>query len=244
MVTVCWVTSTVWWLVVARGTSPTLPAIAWAVVAGIAEGGYVLSLGRALRDAPLGLAYGVTRGGAMVIVWPVSIAFLGERPSALALGGAAALGCGLAIVSIASRGRSGARLGWSWVTAVFIAGYHLAYGRALASGIGAATAVTISIGIGVVAAHIGLPRGDRSRPLLGLVRQPLVLGIGGVLSAASFLVFLEGLARTGAGAALSLRNTSIVFTIVFSALMGERATARQWLGAIVVAGGAVLIGAS
>jgi drug/metabolite transporter (DMT)-like permease len=244
MVAVCWLVSSAWWVLVARDASPSLASIGWAVAAGVAEGGYVLSLGRALRDAPLGLAYGVSRGAAMVIVWPVSIAFLDERPSARALGGAVALGCGLVAVSATSSGRSNTRLRWSWITATFIAAYHLAYGRALAEGIRAPTAVMISVGIGVLVAHISLPHGDRLRPLRGLLRQPLLLGVGGVLSAASFLVFLEGLARTGAGAALSLRNTSIVFTIVVSALMGERASARQWVGVVVVAAGAVLIGSS
>ncbi len=99
-----------------------------------------------------------------------------------------------------------------------------------------------SIAIGVVVAHASLPRGRRTRAFRALAQQPVLLGIGGVLSAASFLIFLVGPRRTGAGVALSLRNTSIAFTIVLSALMGERATRRQWVGVAIVAGGAVLLG--
>ena len=235
--------SSAWALLVDRGTTPPRGALVWAVVAGLAEGGYVVSLGRALRDAPLGLAYAVSRGGAMVVVWPLSIALLGEHATPRALVGAVGLGVGLVMASVSNGvGRSRARLAWSWITAAFIAGYHLAYGRALASGIRAPTAVAVSIAIGVVVAHASLPRGHRSRAFRALVRQPVLLAIGGVLSAASFLIFLEGLRRTGAGAALSLRNTSIAFTIVLSALMGERATRRQWFGVAIVACGAVLLG--
>jgi uncharacterized membrane protein len=171
--------------------------------------------------------------------------FLGEHATPLALAGAAALGAGLVGASIGSTtGLAGARLTWSFATAAFIAAYHLAYGRALDAGIRSPTAVAVSITIGVAAAltHARLTRGGRLGALHALRRQPLLLGIGGVLSAASFLVFLEGLKRSGAGAALSLRNTSIAFTILFSVAMGERATKRQWIGIAVVAAGAVLLG--
>src|SRR5690349_12837604 len=85
MVLVCMVASVVWAVAVDRGALPPSRAVAWTVVAGVAEGGYVLSLGRALRDAPLGLAYAVARGGAMLFVWPFSILLLGERATATAL---------------------------------------------------------------------------------------------------------------------------------------------------------------
>lgn len=245
MVIVCMVVSIAWALAVDRGPLPPTAGLLWAVVAGVAEGAYVVSLGRALRDAPLGLAYAISRGGAMLLVWPISIVFLGERATPWALGGAAALGAGLVVASVGStRGLTGARLGWSFATAAFIAAYHLAYGRALEAGIRSPTAVAVSITIGVAAAltHARFTRGGRLGALHALRRQPLLLGIGGILSAASFLVFLEGLQRSGAGAALSLRNTSIAFTVLFSVALGERATRRQWLGIVVVAAGAVLLG--
>ncbi len=103
-------------------------------------------------------------------------------------------------------------------------------------------AVAISITIAVVVAHLTLPRARRFHALVALKEQPGLLIMGGVLAAASFLVFLEGLRRSGAGAALSLRNTSIAFTIVLSALLGERVRARQWFGVAMVAAGALFLG--
>lgn len=244
MVVVCAAASVAWALVHDRGALPPPRALAWTLAAGIAEGGYIVSLGRAFRDAPLGLAYAVSRGGAMLVVWPISIALLGEHATGWTLGGAATLGVGLGLSSVSGGADlSKARLGWSWITAGFIAGYHLAYGRALESGARASTAVAISIVIAVsVAIAQARLRGERTGALAALRAQPLLLGLGGVLSTASFLVFLSGLEKTGAGAALSLRNTSIAFTIVFSALLGERARARQWLGVVMIAGGALLLG--
>lgn len=243
MVVVCMLTSIAW--ATARGdlAPPPAGALFWTVFAGLAEGGYVVSLGRAIRDAPLGLAYAVSRGGAMLLVWPISIALLGERPSAFALLGAAALGVGLVVATVEDRkALSTASLRWSWITAAFIGAYHLAYGRALDAGIRPPSAVAISLTIGVGVAHASLAPGRRLAAIRALRAQPLLLVTGGILSAASFLVFLEGLGRSGAGAALSLRNTSIAFAIVLSALMGERATRRQWTGVAIIAAGALFIG--
>ncbi len=94
MVMVCMSASVAWALVVERGAVPPLRGLAWTGAAGLAEGAYVIALGRALRDAPVGIAYAVSRGGAMLLVWPVSVILLGERTTPTALAGALALGGG------------------------------------------------------------------------------------------------------------------------------------------------------
>jgi drug/metabolite transporter (DMT)-like permease len=43
----------------------------------------------------------------------------------------------------------------------------------------------------------------------------------------------------GAGAMATLRNTSIVFAVLLSRILGERPTPRQWLGAALVSAGAM-----
>jgi uncharacterized membrane protein len=63
-----------------------------------------------------------------------------------------------------------------------------------------------------------------------------------MLSAASFLAFLGALTHGGAGLVLTLRNTSVVFAQAMAWMIGERPGRRQVLGAILVAGGAVLLG--
>ena len=62
-----------------------------------------------------------------------------------------------------------------------------------------------------------------------------------MVCAGSFLLFLAGLAATGAGAALTLRNTSVVFAQAIALLMGERPPRRQLAGAALVVLGASLV---
>src|SRR5262245_29635647 len=54
--------------------------VVWtSAVAGVFEAGYMITLARALSRAPLGPVYTVSRGGALLLIWPISIAWLGER---------------------------------------------------------------------------------------------------------------------------------------------------------------------
>jgi drug/metabolite transporter (DMT)-like permease len=69
----------------------------------------------------------------------------------------------------------------------------------------------------------------------------LRLAGGGALATASFLLFLVGLERSGAGIALTLRNTSVVFAQLLAALIGERLPGRQLVGSALVVLGAALV---
>jgi drug/metabolite transporter (DMT)-like permease len=96
-----------------------------------------------------------------------------------------------------------------------------------------------------VAVPINLERlgAARRRRLVSLFRErPIPLVVAGILSCASFLVFLFGLAHAGAGAVLTLRNTSIFFAQLLALAIGERPTRIRFIGALVVAAGSVLIG--
>ena len=63
--------------------------------------------------------------------------------------------------------------------------------------------------------------------------------LAGVLCAASFLFYLQALTLAGAGVLATLRNTAIVFAVLFSRIIGERPGARQWTGAALITAGAV-----
>jgi drug/metabolite transporter (DMT)-like permease len=69
----------------------------------------------------------------------------------------------------------------------------------------------------------------------------MVMGAG-VLCAASFLLFLVALARGGAGAAVTLRNTSVLFALLLAWMMGERPGRWQVAGILGVAAGAMILG--
>ncbi|HEY3592804.1 MAG TPA: hypothetical protein VGL13_02980, partial [Polyangiaceae bacterium] len=200
-------------LVSAATTGLHLPlaSLGWAAAAGAAEGGYFVALAVALSRASYGVAYTVSRGGAMLLVWVASSLWLGERVDAWTLSGVGLLFAGLVLANNTSRvGSSSAdananaspakeRLGASYWAALFIAGYHLCYGRALALG---ATPAPLFAGALFVALPIVavVPRRDRVRAAWrALVARPWPIGSAGVLATASFIMFLAGLSRSGAG---------------------------------------------
>ena len=63
----------------------------------------------------------------------------------------------------------------------------------------------------------------------------------GIVCGGSFLMLIEALAGDGAGMVLTLRNTSVLFAIGLAAVIGERPRRPQIIGAILVAGGAVVM---
>lgn len=63
----------------------------------------------------------------------------------------------------------------------------------------------------------------------------------GVISGTSFLVLIEALTRGGAGFVLTTRNSSVLFAVILAAVIGERPSRAQVSGAVLVAGGAILM---
>lgn len=218
---------------------PSRRALAFTLLAGVFEGGYFVTLGRALARAPLSVVYTLSRGGALFLVWPTSVACFAERPTFVALAGAFVVVLGLAFTAAPtgqepSTTRSG--VSWALATAGCITGYHLSYKIALSAGAPAAATLALSMGLSVVV-NLAVLGEARARVR---VRPSLVLA--GVLTGVSFLAFLLALSRGGAGAMLTLRNTSVVFALGLSFLLGERPPKAHWLGAILVTLGAIALG--
>ncbi len=220
-------------------------AIALGVAAGVLEAGYFHALGQALAIAPLPPVYTVSRGGAAILVWPVSMLALGERLTAWSAVGSGLILLGLALASGLGQGRQTTprrALVWAGQCAVFIAGYHFAYKYALAADAspGAVFAISMVVATGLGATVGGA--GYRAR-FAALVRTRPGLSLGaGVVCAAAFLLFMYGLARGGAGYVFTLRNSSVLFATALGAAIGDRPTRHQVVGAVVVFAGAVLLG--
>ena len=233
------------WTLGMRGQAfPTASGLAWALGAGACESIYLAALSRALKQAPLGLAYTVSRGGAMLLVWPVSVLWLGEAVSVWMVSGAVLLGVGLVVMNLTRpQGPAATGVAWAALAAVCIAGYHLAYKLAL--GEGAQPPALFATGLLVALPVLVL---ERARKLgwatlrrEALVRPGLVV-FTGIVCTLSFALLLSALGSSGAGAVLTLRNTSIAFALALAALQGERLERRQLTGAALVAVGAVLLG--
>ena len=225
---------------------PPPRSIAWCLASGLLEAFYFVTLARALARAPLGPVYTVVRGGALVVVWPISIAFLGERPTAAMIAGTLLVVLGLASTGAAEMPRGddaplARRLGWAFVCAFFVGAYQVAYKLALASGGHAGAVVAISLGSACVANLAVLGRARARGAIDALRAEPVrVLGAG-VLTSIGFAVFLFAMTRAGAGAVVTLRNTSILFAQVVALFLGERPKRLGVIGAVLVTGGAVFL---
>ncbi|MFY2556487.1 EamA family transporter [Corallococcus terminator] len=233
------------WALGMRGEAfPSTRGLLWALGAGACESVYLAALSRALHRAPLGLAYTVSRGGAMLLVWPVSVLALGESVSAWTVTGAVVLGGGLAVMHLSRpTGPAASGVAWAALSAVTIAGYHLSYKMALSEG--AQPPALFTTGLLVALPVLVLER-SRQMGWAGLQREawsrPGLVIFSGTISMLSFALLLSALNDSGAGAVLTLRNTSIAFALALAALQGERLGRRQLTGAALVSVGAVLLG--
>ncbi|MCP3103621.1 permease [Myxococcus sp. K15C18031901] len=227
-----------------HGAALSSKGLGWAVFAGACESVYLAALSRALHRAPLGLVYTVSRGGAMLLVWPVSVLALAEGVSGWTASGAVVLGVGLGVMQLARpAGRVASGLAWAALSAVAIAGYHLSYKLALAQG--ALPPVLFTVGMFVALPVLVVERGRRMgwRTLQREAwSRPVSVLVAGVLCMLSFALMLSALGTSGAGVVLTLRNTSIAFALGLAALQGERLGRRQLAGAGLVCVGAMLLG--
>jgi drug/metabolite transporter (DMT)-like permease len=219
-------------------------ALPWAIGAGAFEAIYFVTLGEALSRATYGAVYAIARGGALVVVWPVAVAVLREPFTARSAAGAALVGLGVVLVAAAGRERaSRGGIAFAVACAASIAGYHVCYDRALAAGAGPAPLFALAFAVALPAVWAqgrlaGRVAADLDR------RTVLRRAVAGALATASFLLFLVGLSASGAGVALTLRNTSVVFAQLLAAALGEAVPRRQLLGAALVVAGAALVAGS
>lgn len=217
----------------------SIASILWSLAAGVLEWLYFTSLARALDRGALGPVYTISRGGAILAVWPLSIALFAESVTYGAAAGSAVVLAGLALASAKtsdSRSLSRAGLGWSLACAAAIAGYHLAYKAALTAGGSSSAVFAVALAL-ASSINLGGRRGviAYARPRLGKVV------LMGLVCGGSFLILLEALATGGAGFVLTLRNTSVLFASALAAMIGEPPRHTQVAGAILVALGAILM---
>lgn len=224
------------------GTAPfaSAAALGWTVVAGLVEAAYFAALGRALTLGALGTVYTISRGGTVPLVWLASVLIWGEAITPGALIGSAVVMLGLVLAG-ADRGASRAAVAWATACALLISGYHLAYKAALATGGSPSAVFAVSLSLASVLGAVRLGRAGRGAARALLVARWPWLVVTGALCSVAFLVFLEGLAQGGAGFALTLRNTSVLFAVVMAWAIGDRPNRRQVVGATLVALGAIAL---
>ncbi len=233
-----------------RTPIPAPKALGWILASGVLEAGYFVTLSRALSRAPLGRVYTIVRGGALVVVWPISMLVLGESMTFGRAIGTVLVGLGLAATGFADGSptvkpedhgvvRSG--LVVAAVCALFVGGYHLAYKLALSNG-GRPEAVNgLSLSTAVLLNLVALTSSRRALVLRSFRQEPVRVAVGGVLGSVGFLVFLFAMKSAGAGVVLTLRNVSILFAQGLGIALGERPRRLVLIGAALVTMGAVLL---
>jgi drug/metabolite transporter (DMT)-like permease len=214
-------------------------AVGWTLLAGVLEWLYFASLAQAIDKGPLGPIYTISRGGAILVVYPVSIGLFGEAMTVPSTIGSAVVFGGIALSGARTgdtRDLGGRALAWAVACACSIAGYHLSYKAALHSGASPSASFALSLAL-ATAINVVRARGvvAYARARLGRV---VVMGL---VCGGSFLILMEALAATGAGFVLTLRNTSVLFATILAFAIGERPGRLQIAGAILVAGGAILM---
>jgi drug/metabolite transporter (DMT)-like permease len=230
--------------VVLRVQLPPRLSLPWCVAAGLFEAGYVITLARALTRAPLGPMYTIVRGGALVVVWPISLAFLGETLTPWRAIGTVLVVLGLTATGASERANAVAArtpasgLVYAIACAVFVGAYNLSYKVALAKGGRAEAVVALSTSIAALLNVVTAGRARRAGALVALRTQTGMIVLIGLLGTASFVIFLLTMTRAGAGIVVTLRNTSILFAQLFALALGERPRRLAVIGA-----GLVMLGA-
>ena len=225
----------------------SLASLGYTGLAGAFEAVYFATLALAMERGRLGPVYTVSRGGAVLVVWPMSIVLFEEvftatssTGSALVLGGLILAGFGAHHASKGVEGKSSG-IGWASACAASIAGYHLSYKAALQSGGSASATFAVSLAFAAIIRIVWLGRGGRSA-LVSVVRSRLPrVVLMGLICGGSFLILMEALARGGSGFVLTLRNTSVLFAAVLAWSIGERPVRAEFVGAALVAIGAAVM---
>jgi drug/metabolite transporter (DMT)-like permease len=223
----------------------SLRGLGFTVVAGVFEAMYFATLARAMERGKLGVVYTISRGGAVLAVWPLSVALFAEVVTGPAMAGSLCVLVGLALCGLGAGGGGPAgqrgAIGWAVACAVSIAGYHLAYKAALTSAVNPSACFALSLGVSAAInlARLGMPG---RRALWGVVRArwPRLIAMG-LVCGGSFLILMEALAIGGSGFVLTLRNTSVLFAAGLAWWIGERPARLELFGAALVATGAALM---
>ena len=219
----------------------TRAGLLWAIGAGALEGLYFATLAEALSRASYGAVYAIARGGALVLVWPAATHLLREPATPRSAAGALLVGAGVILVALAGRQRaSRGGIAFAVACAASIAGYHLCYDRALSEGAAHAPLFALALAVALPIAW-GAARWAGRTAATPDRRAAGRWAVAGAIATASFLLFLAGLSRTGAGPALTLRNSSVVFAQLLAAVLGEPVPWRQVAGAVLVVSGAALV---
>jgi uncharacterized membrane protein len=225
----------------------SLESVGYTALAGVFEAIYFATLALAMERGRLGPVYTVSRGGAVLVVWPLSIVLFDEVVTLTSSTGSALVVFGLILAGLGAHHASKAvtktssGIGWASACAASIAGYHLSYKAALETGGSASATFGVSLAFAAVIRIVWFGRAGRSALVTTLRSRPWRVMLMGLVCGGSFLILMEALALGGSGYVLTLRNTSVLFAALLAWAIGERPVRAELIGAALVAFGAVVM---
>ena len=222
---------------------------AWAaiLISGLFETAYVFALTAAYGAGDLSLVYPVARGTPPLLVVPLAVVLLGERPSAQGLAG-----IGLVVVGIYAShaglvgGRpatraNGRALGLALITGVFTAGYSLV--NKLGVGLVPVPLYAFLVfGVDATLIHVvRWVRGGLTPPLGRDAPRGRTVAVG-VLMMAAYLAVLAAMTMAPVSYVVAAREVGVVVTAALGALiLHEPHSAARIAGAAVIFAGLVVI---
>ncbi|MDH4468864.1 MAG: DMT family transporter [Bacteriovoracaceae bacterium] len=196
------------------------------LLSGITEGFYFVTLTLALRDAPLAMAYSVTRTTAMILSWLLTACFMSETIPLHEVPGVILVLTGL-ILPLFFHSKNHVKnpshsLFWAYLCGLSVTAYNTFYSLALNHG--AAPLATMAVSLTIGAPFLLFLKDSSQVKLFHKVswfewRNIFLLGL---LICASFFCYLSGLIGIGPSMAITVRNLSIGFALVYSKMLGEK----------------------
>lgn len=222
-----------------------LPA-AWAylVFSSCLQVGYSVFLVSAYRHGELGQVYPIVRGSVPLLVTLGGLAFAGEHLSLSGTMGVALVAIGIMSLSLGRTRASTASILFALLTGLFIASYATvdAIGVRM-SGNARSYAIWIFLIYGILMTATFIRMRGRLRVDLRAAETWTAIG-GGMVSLVAYGAVIAAFALGPAGPITALRETSVVFAVLIGRVfLGEALTFRRLAACVIVAGGAVCLGA-
>ena len=241
-----------------------LTALGWVFMAGtgVLESAYFVFLQSGYRLGDLSLVYPVGRGTGALLAAVAGIAFLGERPGPVAVGGIIAVVAGIALIGAPTRAPgpeatgagAGARaggatapavgpaIGFAVATGVFIASYTL-WDRYAVATLGTSALLQGYATFPFMAVVFALPA-CRAKDRTALVWHRYRAQVAGaaVLMPLAYILVLAALAFTAVSVVAPAREVSVLFGVLMGGrLLGEGSEARRLTAAVAIAAGIIAI---
>nr|WP_234295175.1 DMT family transporter [Herbaspirillum frisingense]UIN21596.1 DMT family transporter [Herbaspirillum frisingense] len=228
---------------------PLPDAASWfyIVLSGLLHTGYNLFLIRAYRIGDFGQSYPIARGSSPLLVALGAALFAAEQLGSTTVIGIALVSAG--IVSLANLRAMRSREHLSGPLAAFATGAFIA-AYTITDGIGARLAGDAIGYAGWLFVLDSIPlaliyhRKHGRSPLILSQKETWIGLAGGVMSLLAYGIVIWAVTLAPMGMVSALRETSVLFALLIGAFfLGEKLTLRRVLSCLVIAAGAVVLGA-